>query len=360
MHTLIISILLATLTPAQPDPSSIGSLRNARVAYEIPDGAEPPTLTYIGARLSDDQLTELRDVAPNVRVINATSGADALTHAPDAHAIDGRFYSPRFHESAPNLVWVESPSAGVNWILNDSLVNDDDIVLTNMRAVHGPAIADHAFAMLLTLTRGMRAYEDNREQGRWVRADVRPEPIALHGRTMFVVGLGGIGSEVAKRAKGFGMRVIASRRSDTPKPDYIDMQGKPDQLHEMLSQADVVAICLPLTEETNGLFDEDAFAIMKPGAYLINVGRGQIVNTVAMLAALNSGQLAGACLDVTDPEPLPNGHPLWNEPNVVITPHVSSRAALTTTRRWVLTKENIRRFGAGEPLLNTVNKQAGY
>ena len=153
---------------------------------------------------------------------------------------------------------------------------------------------------------------------------------------------------------------IASRRSDTPPPDYVDEQGTPDRLLDMLAEADVVAICLPLTDETAGLFDAEAFDAMKPGAYLINIARGGIVDTDAMLAALRSGRLAGACLDVTDPEPLPEDHPLWTEPNVVITPHVASFAALTSARRWALTRENIRRFGAGEPLLNTVDKQAGY
>jgi phosphoglycerate dehydrogenase-like enzyme len=128
----------------------------------------------------------------------------------------------------------------------------------------------------------------------------------------------------------------------------------------MLPDADVVAVCVPLTAETEGLFDEAAFTAMKRGAILINIARGKIVDTDAMMAALNDGRLAGACLDVTDPEPLPPDHPLWKMPTVVITPHVAADADITDTRRVILMRENIRRFGAGEPLLNVVDKKAGY
>ncbi len=177
---------------------------------------------------------------------------------------------------------------------------------------------------------------------------------------MFVVGLGGIGSEIAKRAHGFGMHVLATRRSEQPKPDYVDEQGLADDFERFLPRADVVAICVPLTDETRGLFDDEEFASMKAGSYLINVARGGIVETPALLEALRSGRLAGACLDVTDPEPLPREHPLWREPNVVITPHIASDATLTDERWWSLYRENVRRFAAGEPLLNTVDKAAGY
>jgi phosphoglycerate dehydrogenase-like enzyme len=177
---------------------------------------------------------------------------------------------------------------------------------------------------------------------------------------MLVVGLGGIGTEVARRAHGFGMRVIATRRQGTPGPEFVERVGTPQDLHAMLPEADVVAICLPLTDETQGLFDDEAFAAMKDGAYLINVGRGRVVDTAALLRALDGGRMAGACLDVVDPEPLPADHPLWRHPKVLITPHVSSDAELTDRRRWDLMRENLRRFSAGEPLLNVVDKQAGY
>ncbi len=374
IRTLAVALLAVVLSPlagAQsdgglggglgvgPDAGSIGSLDGARVAYPIAAG-ESPRLVFLSSLGAGEELDELRAASPNLDIISVRSRRDAMQHAATAHGIDARFVSAEFLEAAPKLVWVQSTSAGVDrYIGIGPLVETERIVLTNMRAVHGPTIADHSFAMLLTLTRNMRVHERNQRDGQWGSRDAR-RGVALEGRTMFVVGLGGIGSEIAKRAAGFGMRVIASRRSDRLAPGHVEYVGTPDELLEMLTEADVVAIALPLTDQTRGLFDAEAFAAMKPGSYLINVGRGPIVETDALVAALDSGHLAGVCLDVTDPEPLPEGHTLWGRDNVVITPHTAGVAELTSERWWALYKENVRRFAAGEPLLNTVDKAAGY
>lgn len=355
-----LSVLFGSWARAQPTGEEVGSLAGSRVAYAMPETGERPRLRYIAGGLDGAELAELAEVAPNVEIVVAGSRAEAMELAPTAHGVDGRFASAGFVEAAPNLVWVQSPSAGVDRYLgNRPLMETDRVVLTNMRAVHGPAIADHAMAMLLTLTRNMRVHGRNQREERWGSEDARTG-ITLAGRTMFVVGLGGIGTEIAQRASGFGMRVIASRRSEREKPEFVDYVGKPDELLAMLGEADVVAIALPLTAETEGLFDAVAFGAMKEGSYLINIARGAIVETDALVAALDSGRLAGACLDVTDPEPLPAGHTLWGRDNVVITPHAAGVAELTGERWWAVYKENVRRFGAGEPLLNTVDKAAGY
>jgi phosphoglycerate dehydrogenase-like enzyme len=156
------------------------------------------------------------------------------------------------------------------------------------------------------------------------------------------------------------MRVIATRRGDDPAPAFVSRVGHAGDLMGMLPEADVVAICVPLTAETQGMFNAKAFAAMKPGAYLINIARGKVVDLAALVSALESKRLAGACLDVTDPEPLPAESPLWRFANVVITPHMSAESELTHDRAWLLLKENVRRFGAGEPLLNVVDLKAGY
>jgi phosphoglycerate dehydrogenase-like enzyme len=156
------------------------------------------------------------------------------------------------------------------------------------------------------------------------------------------------------------MRVLATRRSQVPPPPYVDEQGMADDLHRFLRRSDVVVLCVPLTEETEGMIGAEELALMRTGSYLVNVARGGVVETDALVDALERGHLAGACLDVTDPEPLPADHPLWSMRNVVITPHVSSRSALTGERWEALYIENLRRFGAGEPLLNVVDKKAGY
>ena len=177
---------------------------------------------------------------------------------------------------------------------------------------------------------------------------------------MLVVGLGGIGSEIAERAKAFGMTVWATRRSEAPKPDFVDRVELSPALLSMLPQVDVVVIAAPLTPETQGMFNKEAFAAMKKGAFFVNVSRGAIAVQEELIAALQSGKLAGAGLDVTAPEPLPASSPLWSMRNVVITPHMAADGEVTETRQWTLLRENLRRFAAGEPLYNVVDKQAGY
>jgi phosphoglycerate dehydrogenase-like enzyme len=348
---------------ADPKPAAvdeIGSLRNARVALARTANRGP--LTYFAQQLSEAQRQQIARVAPHVRVVVGLSREQALARAGEAHAVDASYATPGLLRAAPNLVWVQAQSAGVErYLAVKELADTERIVLTNMRGIHGPAIADHVFAMLLALTRDLPVHLAGRAEGRW-----KPEgsgvlrPIALKGRTLLVVGLGGIGTEIARRGHGFEMRVVGTRRGDDPAPDFVERVGKPQDLLALLPGADVVAIAVPLTPETTHLFDRAAFAAMKPGSYLVNIARGKVVDTDALLAALKSGKLAGACLDVTDPEPLPPDHPLWKLPNVVITPHVSSEAELTDERRFALLLENLRRFDAGEPLLNVVDKRAGY
>jgi len=337
----------------------LGSLRNAKVAIEMEDAKLQ--LTYFARSISKVEQAELAKIAPNLKVVTGLSQGDALARAEEAHGVDARYATPDFLAKASKLRWVQVPSAGVDRYLGiKPLIENDAIVMTNNRAIHGPTIADHSMAMLLSLTRNLTYYGKKQQEGKWARGGGSMKSIALEGKTMFVVGLGGIGSEIAQRAHGFGMNVIGTRRSDRPSPDYIKRVGKPKDLLSMLPEADVVVLAVPLTDETKDMLNTAAFDAMKPGAYLINIARGKVVNTEALLKALKSGKLAGAGLDVTDPEPLPVGHELWKQENVIITPHIASRSGLTNERRSALLLENLRRFGAGEPLLNVVNKKAGY
>jgi phosphoglycerate dehydrogenase-like enzyme len=349
-----------TEAPHTSSQATDSAERGSRVA--LPRGAERPQLLYFAGELSDGERRELEKVAPGVRVEVGLSREAALARASEAHGVDAQYATPEFVRAAKNLVWVQAQSAGVErYLAIPELARSEKIVLTNLRGASGPAIADHAFAMLLALTRDLAVQLAARERGAWLReGSGELVPIALQGRTLLVVGLGGIGGEIARRGDGFGMRVIATRRGDAPAPAYVTRVGKPGELLSLLPEADVVAIAAPLTPETEHLFDGAAFAAMKPGAYLVNVARGKIVDTGALLEALRSKKLAGACLDVTDPEPLPANHPLWKLPNVVITPHIASRAELTEERGFAAFRENLRRFDAGEPLLNVVDKAAGY
>jgi phosphoglycerate dehydrogenase-like enzyme len=323
--------------------------------------AEPaPHLTYLAGDLPAPEVATLAAAAPNVRVIAGLNRDSALAHAAEADGVDAQLVSPALLQRAPHLRWIHARFAGVERLLAIAGAGSDKIAITNSRAVAAPTIADHVMAMLLVLTRNLPTYAEAQRAGRWQRDEPKRPSIALQGRTMLVVGLGGIGSEIAHRARGFGMRVIATRRTDAPAGPDVEKVGKPGDLITFLAEADVVAIAVPLTAETERMFDDKAFAAMKPGAYLLNIARGRVVDTAALVRALDAGKLAGAGLDVTDPEPLPPSHPLWKQPNVLITPHVAADAVLTGERMDALFRENLRRFGAGEPLLNVVDKKAGY
>lgn len=345
--------------PLVPEAPALGSLDGARIA--TPTASGTVELRYLSGPMDPAKLERMNAAAPNVRCVTAATPEEALRLAPTVHGADGRLCTPEFLAAADQLVWAQSPSAGVAWLLaREGIKEREEIVVTNMQGVHGPAIAEHVFGMLLTLTRDLGFHQHPEQRGKWSRQGSGREAIALSGRTMLVVGLGGIGREVARRAKGFDMEVHATRRSRREPPAYVDRQGTATDLDELLPLADVVVLAVPLTEETEGLIDARALGLMKQGAYLVNIARGRVVDTDALVAALESGRLAGAALDVTEPEPLPPGHPLWEMPNVVITPHVASRASLTSDRRDALLEANLRRFGAGEPLLNVVDKAAGY
>lgn len=320
------------------------------------------SLTYLAGRLAAEQLAELQELAPNVTFLVDLSAEEALARAGELDGADAHVLDPDMLAAATKLRWVQSWSAGVDRYLQlDGLRESERIVLTNMQGVHGPAIAEHVFAMLLALTRQLPALQEAQRAGRWDRS-AAAGATALSGRTMLVVGMGGIGSQIARRANAFDMTVLATVRNPDrrKKPKFVDELGGPDDLDRLLGEAEVVAVALPLTDETRGLFGAEQFALMPPGSWFVNIGRGPIVQTDALVVALESGHLAGAALDVTDPEPLPADHPLWQRANVIITPHVASRAELTGERRWEVVRENMARFAAEEPLINVVDKKLGY
>jgi phosphoglycerate dehydrogenase-like enzyme len=320
------------------------------------------SFTYLAGRLDSEQLAELEELVPNVTFLVDLSAADALARAAELDGADAHVLDEDLLAAATKLRWVQSWSAGVDRYLQlDGLRENERIVLTNMQGVHGPAIAEHVFATLLSLTRRLPALQEAQRAERWDRS-AAANATALAGRTMLVVGMGGIGSEIARRAHAFDMTVLATVRDPDArkKPRFVKELGGPDDLERLLATAEVVAVALPLTDETRGLFGAEQFALMPAGSWFVNIGRGPIVQTDALVATLESGHLAGAALDVTDPEPLPEGHPLWALPNVIITPHVASRAELTGARRWEIVRENMQRFAAEEPLLNIVDKKLGY
>ena len=264
-------------------------------------------------------------------------------------------------ENGKSLRYILNYSAGVDNCASSPLAQTRDILVTNMQRIYGPAIAEHVIGMLYTLTRKLYLFRDQQQAQHWDRAAVeRTSMQELQGRTLLVVGLGGIGTEIARRAHGLGMRVIATRNSSREGPDFVDYVGLSDELLTLAVQADVVVNATPLTAATTGLFDRRFFSKMKPGAYFINVGRGKSVLTADLIEALNSERIGGAALDVTDPEPLPPKHPLWTAKNVFITPHISASSDEQMGRYWLVVRENLRRYVNGERMLSVVDLKRGY
>ena len=310
--------------------------------------------------LTDDtaRVASFKDVAPGVAVIGARGPREAAAHMKDADALVG-FCVPEFVGAAPRLKWIQSQLAGADGCIDIPRVRSGDILFTNMQRVNGPNVAEHAMALVLALTRQINVAVVNQQDEKWNRRGFAL-PRDLEGSTMLVVGLGGIGTEIARRARAFNMRVIATRNSSREGPDFVSYVGLANELPDLIGQADIVVNATPLTPATTGMFDAALFERMKRSAYFINIGRGGSVVTDDLVEALNARQIGGAGLDVTDPEPLPAGHPLWSAPNVIITPHVAGASRVKMNRVWAVMRENIRRYVAGEKMLSVVDVERGY
>jgi D-2-hydroxyacid dehydrogenase (NADP+) len=307
----------------------------------------------------DGLVQELAAVSPKAHIVPVTA-ENVMREIGDADAYVGDI-TPEQVRAGKRLQWVQVMSAGVEHVLflsGGNALRDSNIVLTNNKIVQGPEIADHAMAMLLMLSRRLRQYVADDQQETWDGATFTG--IELNGKTAVVIGAGGIGNQIATRAWAFGMNVIGVDPEDKPFSPFIQRVVKPDQLDEVLPQADVVFISAPHTGKSHKMMGAREFELMKPKSYFVAVSRGGIYDMNALVKALDSRRLAGAGVDVTDPEPLPKGHPLWKFNNVVITPHVAGRSDRDHERMAGTVKENIRRFVDGKPLVNVVDKQKGY
>ncbi len=309
------------------------------------------------ARLTTEELERIRSSSPNVDLVVAKDAADVRAKAPDAEVILG-VVDAETVRAAKNLKWVQTWAAGVETLPRELM--EHPCVLTNMQRVFAPVIAETAIALMLSLTRGLAQHAIPKFRERKWESERLPLEDLL-GKTLALVGLGGIGTETARRAcNGFGMRVLAVDPKPFPKPDFVEVLREPAWLMEMVPQADVLMSAAPLTKETRLMFNDAVFQKMKRTAYFINVSRGGLVDQDALVRALKEGRIRGAGLDVTTPEPLPPEHPLWDCPNLVITPHNSGRAPIRQVRLVSLVVENVRRYSLGLPLLNVVDKVRGY
>lgn len=307
----------------------------------IPDW-EPERLADLKAAVPEVELVVAKDSLEQVREVDAAFGFIDAAHI----------------RAGKKLRWVQQGSAGVEGVVTIPELVERDIVLTNMQRTFAPEIADQAIAYLLAFTRGLTHFIRKPPEG----SRERPQEAVLdelQGKSLLVIALGGIGTEIARRAFGFGMRVLATDPKVIEKPLFVEELHRPAAFRRLLPRADVVASAVPLTPLSRKMIGAQEFGMMKRGVILINVSRGAVVDTDALVAALDQGRVAAAGLDVTDPEPLPAGHPLRSR-NVIITPHTAGQSPGGRRRVHELFRENLRRFAAGEMLLNVVDKRAGY
>jgi phosphoglycerate dehydrogenase-like enzyme len=351
--------VLSGPVPAEPPSATqlIDTLGVPVAAHPVRErpGWRPPRIVLVNHRLAA-LLPQLQPVAPAAKLIDADAATPREIAGADA-AIG--VCTQEVLAQAKQLRWIQWPAAGVDRCVQQPLVRERQLLLTNLQRAAGPSMAEHVLAMMLLLSRHLDFFLQQQQQGHWAAQDT--QPLAdIEGKTVLVVGLGGIGTEVARRAHALGMRVTATRASGRSGPEYVSYVGLPDELTKLAGEADFVVNCTPLTPQTTGIFNRELFAAMKPSAYFLSVGRGASTVTADLISALKERRIAGAGLDVTDPEPLPADSPLWHLPNVIITPHVSAQTPLADEERNALLRENLRRYVAGEPMLAVVDVERGY
>lgn len=332
-------------------------------------------LALITISPGEDWLARLRSLAPGWHIEQVQS--DAITpeqwRRVEVLYWAGRTLPAPVH--VPALRWVQLHSAGANRVLTEPLFQTD-VVFSTTSGIHAVNMAEYVFAMLLAWTHRVPRLLEWQARGEWPPDEQRWPlfvPEELWGKTLGIVGYGSIGRQVARLAKGLGMRVRALGRRDHPHDDGFILPGagdpegtlperyyRPEELHDMLAVSDFVVIALPLTRQTEGLFDARAFAAMRPGAFLVNVARGEVCDAEALFRALRDGRIAGAALDVFAEEPLPPESPFWGLPNVLLSPHISGFTPEYDHRCMQVFAANLQRYLGGQPLLNVIDKARGY
>lgn len=322
--------------------------------------------------MEDERLPRIIEAAAPMQVVNATDLATALREIADAEAFYGKI-TPELLRNARRLRWVQSPTASLEHYLFPELV-EHPCQLSNMRGLFSDVIADHVMGFVLCFARNLHIYLRQRHWAPvgdaaavtdFVSAPGRVSPVDrghlhLSDCTMGVVGVGQIGAEICRRAQAFGMQLVGVDPIHRTLPGVLPEVWPPDRLPDLLAASDFVVIAAPHTPETDKLFRREQFRLMKRTAHLINIGRGVIVDLADLTAALQAGEIAGAALDVVETEPLPSEHPLWQMPNVIITPHVAAASPRIAERHTATLLENIRRFVHGEPPLTLVDKRRWY
>ncbi|MFH2132880.1 MAG: D-2-hydroxyacid dehydrogenase [bacterium] len=309
---------------------------------------------------TDRHMSLIREAAPEAAVLTVKN-SDAWTEAMAATSSKFEvFFGLRVDEwieKLPNLHWAQLASAGVDWVLKSPAVVERDVILTNASGVHAIPIAEHILALVFAFSRNINQHMRSQFQGKW---DRRGSITEIEGTTLGLIGVGKIGEKTAEKARALNMKVVGVRRNPDHFSPYVEKMFGPSQLHEMLALCDWVVVAAAGTAETNGLIGEAELAVMKKNAVIINIARGSLIQEKALIQALQEKRIAGAGLDVFETEPLPEDSPLWQMPNVIITPHVAGGTPYYIDRLVDIFVENLKRYQAGEPLINVVDKTLGY
>ena len=325
--------------------------------------------------VDDARLAQIQQAAGDAVIVNALDESQAIEQIGDADAFFGKMTAPML-AMAGQLRWIQSPTTSLEHYLFPELVAHP-CTLTNTRGIHSDVIADHVFGFILCFARNLHLYLRQQANRHWeaiggeaARSTFAAGPGSVSANdlahmhvgdnTLGIVGLGHIGSEIARRGKAFGMRVLAVDPVRQEMPPEVSALWPLDRLDDLLDESDFVVIAAPHTPQTVGMFGCDQFRQMKKSAYLINIGRGVIVKLDDLCQALEQGEIAGAGLDVFEQEPLPSDHPLWAKQNVILTPHVAACSVRIAERHLQVFLDNLQRFISGEPLENVASKEAWF
>ena len=321
-------------------------------------------ITY-GFMLNDDSITSahldaIKAAAPSAEIVITRDKADwdkiKDETGPKIDVMLGQ--SPgQWQKKLPSLKWAQQLGAGADWL---SLFPDfmkNDVILTNASGVHAIPISEHILALMFALSRKVQYSVRNQLKHKWDRRGRLGE---IEGSTMGLLGLGAIGSKTAEKAKALGMRVLGYRRNPEKTDPNVDKMFGAEGLNDLLAQSDWVVLTVAATPETDKLIGEAQLRAMKPSAHIINIARGKVIDEAVLITALNEKWIAGAGLDVFEQEPLPAESPLWDMKNVIITPHFAGATPYYIDRLVAIFTENLKRYQAGEPLINVVDKELGY
>ncbi|MGI6368504.1 MAG: D-2-hydroxyacid dehydrogenase [Anaerolineae bacterium] len=308
----------------------------------------------------ETHLPELRSEFPGVEFVHEPNREKLKEALADVDVYMGWINRDAFL-AAKQLKWIQSPSSGANYYVAIPELVASDVLLTSAVGTHSSCLADSIFAMLLSFTRGIRQFIFRQQKHEWSLSELRNTLCELTNQTIGLIGFGSVGRATARRAQAFDMRILAVDAYPGPKPDYVESLEGLEGLPRLLAESDVVVVTVPYTKDTDHMIGAEQIAMMKKGAYLIAISRGKIVDEDALVAALHSGQLAGAAADVFAQEPLPKDSPLWDEPNLLITPHAAGGTQYEGQHVIEIFRENLGKFLAGQlPLRNQVNKQLGW